>query len=76
MRVGADRHRTPTASSSGLPRASLNWGTGQRRRGEHFIVYRILLNSEVEAASELARRVFDEFIAPLYSVEGREELYL
>ena len=37
------------------------------------VQYRLLRDSEVEAASELARRVFDEFVANQYSVEGQEE---
>jgi ribosomal protein S18 acetylase RimI-like enzyme len=37
------------------------------------VQYRRLRDSEVEDASALARRVFDEFVATQYSVEGQEE---
>jgi ribosomal protein S18 acetylase RimI-like enzyme len=37
--------------------------------------YRRLRDSEVEEASKLARRVFDEFVAAQYSVEGQEEFH-
>ncbi len=35
----------------------------------------MLRDSEVEAASELARRAFDEYVAGQYSVEGQEEFH-
>jgi GNAT superfamily N-acetyltransferase len=37
------------------------------------VQYRLLRDSEVEAASELAQRVFDEFVASQHSVDGQEE---
>ena len=40
-----------------------------------FVLYRRLHDSEIEAVSELARRVFDEFIGPSLSAEGREEFH-
>lgn len=37
------------------------------------VQYRLLRDSEVESASELAQRVFDECVATQYSIEGQEE---
>jgi GNAT superfamily N-acetyltransferase len=37
--------------------------------------YRRLQDLEIDAVSELARRVFDEFIGPFLSLEGREEFH-
>ena len=37
--------------------------------------YRRLQDSEIDAVSQLARRVFDEFIGPSLSADGREEFH-
>ena len=39
------------------------------------VQYRRLRDSEVEEASAVARRVFDEFVATQFSVEGQEEFH-
>src|SRR5690349_13561933 len=40
-----------------------------------FVQYRMLRDSEIEDASQLARRVFDQFVASQYGPEGQAEFH-
>jgi ribosomal protein S18 acetylase RimI-like enzyme len=64
---------------TGADRAALDFaiahGIAHGRAMSTVVQYRRLRDVEVEDAAALARRVFDEFVATQFSVEGQEEFH-